>query len=53
MTTNTICDIRDSFFQIDKAFDAFARNNLTLDWFAIPHNEDCVYDKSPSCKDDF
>ena len=41
------------FLQLEKAFDAFARNNLTLDWFAIPHDEDCEYDKSPSCKDEF
>ena len=42
-----------NIFQIEMALDAFKRNNVTLDWFSIPHNTECVYDMSPSCKDDF
>ena len=41
-------------FQIEKAFEVYTRNNLTeLEWYPLMHYEDCVYDISPSCSDDF
>ena len=39
---------------MEKAFDVFTRNNLTdLDWYPLIHTEECVYDISPACNDDF
>ena len=39
--------------QVQVALDVYARSNLTLDWFSVPHDTDCFYDITPSCKDDF
>ena len=41
-------------FQIDKAFEVFESNGLNFDdWYPIVHPDDCVYDRSPSCKDNW
>ena len=41
-------------FQIDKAFEVFESNGLIFDdWYPIAHFDDCVYDRSPSCKDNW
>ena len=40
-------------FQIEKALDAFNRNNLTLDWYPIPQFDDCLNDPPGNCKEDF
>ena len=55
MTLQFRCSIYQlrNILQIEMALDAFKRNNVTLEWFSIPHNDECVYDMSPSCKDDF
>ena len=41
------------YFQVEKAFDAFNRNNLTLDWYPIPHFDSCINDPPGNCKEDF
>jgi len=39
---------------IDKAFEVFESNGLIFDdWYPIAHSDDCVYDRSPSCKDNW
>ena len=43
----------DIHLQVQLALDVYARNNLTLEWFSVPHDSDCFYDITPSCKDDF
>ena len=40
-------------FQLGKAFDAFNRNNLELDWYPIVQFDDCVNDPPGNCKEDF
>ena len=41
-------------FQVDMAFDAFARNGIEMnDWYPVVHTEDCVYENNKDrwCKD--
>ena len=41
------------FPQVDAAFEVFANNNITLDLPLCPQPDTCVYDMSPSCKEEF
>ena len=40
-------------FQLEKAFDAYTRNNITLDWYPIPQYDDCINDPPGNCAEGF
>ena len=40
-------------FQLEKAFDAYTRNNITMDWYPIPQYDDCINDPPGNCAEGF